>query len=255
MIPSASDATPVIAFSDLDDTLFQTAEKTRRWCGESDPHPAALDRAGAPLSFHAPAQRALLSLLSGAILIPVTGRNDAALARVTSPRFASYTITGHGAMVRGPGNRSLADWEARIAPQAAHAAPVLAELADALAPHLCQGARARVIHDGGIPAYLSIKTEQPYLLPTDHELRRLCHGLGADTWALHRNGRNLALLPPYASKRDAVAFVMERLRTEAAPVEPLFLGLGDSHTDAPFLRLCDFAITPKHAQLLEAPWI
>jgi hypothetical protein len=246
---------PVIVFTDLDDTLFQTVEKTRRWAGAAPLHPAAVDRAGKPLSFQAPAQQALLGLLRGATRIPVTGRNDEALARVTSPHFDSYLITGHGAMVRGPGGASLADWNVRVGPRAEAAAPVLARLAAELTRDLVRGARARIIEDGGLPAYVSVKAEQPFLLPADHKLRRLCNEHGAEGWALHRNGRNVALLPPYASKREAVAFVMAQLRAEAAPAAPLFLGLGDSRTDTAFLRLCDFAIVPKHAQLLEdAPW-
>jgi predicted mannosyl-3-phosphoglycerate phosphatase (HAD superfamily) len=57
----------------------------------------------------------------------------------------------------------------------------------------------------------------------------------------------MALLPPFADKEKAVAFLMRRIRDTV--LNPLFLGLGDSITDLPFLRLCHYAITPRGSQI------
>jgi phosphoserine phosphatase len=40
---------------------------------------------------------------------------------------------------------------------------------------------------------------------------------------------------------------MERLR-EQYP-QALFIGIGDSHTDLPFLRLCHYAMLPRVGQI------
>lgn len=255
LAPAGGGAPAVVVFTDLDDTLFQTEDKARRWAGREPLRCAATDRAGAPLSFHAPAQLAMLHLLRDATLIPVTGRNDVALARVTSPVFTSYTITGHGAVVRAPGRREIAAWMDAVRPRANAMQAPFADLEAHLLTAVEDGARVRVIRDAALPAYLSIKASHAGALPSDETLRQACAAAGVADWTLHRNGRNVALLPPYACKAKAVAFVMERIREAAAGESaPVFIGLGDSHTDGAFLRLCDFAITPRHCQLQEVAW-
>jgi hypothetical protein len=45
---------------------------------------------------------------------------------------------------------------------------------------------------------------------------------------------------------------MERLG--AGSSQPLFIGLGDSATDLPFLRLCHYALTPRGSQIQVLTW-
>ncbi|MEY6430797.1 hypothetical protein ABC977_00060 [Thioalkalicoccus limnaeus] len=251
--PSSLDPAPAMPppnaylFVDLDDSLLQTREK----CPTGPLTLAAHDRDGQPLSFHTPAQATLLGLLEGVPLIPVTGRNLTALRRVVSPRFASYRITSHGALVLGPDERPLPSWETQIDAQAAVWGPRLSAVA-AVAEDAIREAgvavRARVIEDLGFPVYLSLKGPEADLLALAERL--------APHWPdgrLHHNHHNLALLPPYADKAAAVRHLIDAI-TSISPVPPLFIGLGDSLTDLPFLRLCNFALVPRDSQIQRHTW-
>ena len=247
---------PVVVFTDLDDTLFQTAEKASARAGDAPVEVAALDRAGAPLSFHAPDQRTLLGLLEGAHLIPVTGRNGAALDRVISPRFESYRITGHGAMIYGADGVPLPSWYADVRAHAARLAPLfesLLETLDARLAPFAPGLRRRVIEDAEVPVYITVKAETDASRPDAQLLQSVldAHGL-SDGWRVHCNGRNAALLPPYACKAAAVRHVMTLLRAQTP--HTLFVGIGDSVSDTPYLKLCHFALTPRDSQIHMETW-
>jgi hypothetical protein len=72
------------------------------------------------------------------------------------------------------------------------------------------------------------------VLPTDNK------------WFLHRNGNNLSLVPQFLGKECAVRYVVEKHLGD----EPIWtIGIGDSVTDAGFLREYDFAITPGESQI------
>lgn len=238
----------VYVFVDLDDSLLQTREK----CRQGPLTEAAHDRTGAPLSFHTPQQRALLELFHGALLIPVTGRNLTALRRVVSPSFASYRITSHGALVLGPDERPLPGWDGRLREQVPYWTARLSDaagLAEELILSEQLGLRVRIIEDLGIPVYVSVKGPSP-------ELARLGELL-VPSWRdgiLHRNDQNLALLPSFADKAAAVRFLMDEIVHEANGEEPLFIGVGDSLTDLPFLRHCHFAVVPQHSQIQCCTW-
>ena len=62
------------------------------------------------------------------------------------------------------------------------------------------------------------------------------------------NANNVSLLPRALGKAQAVRW----LRDTHFPHATLTLGLGDSVSDLPFMRECDFALTPAHGQLLWA---
>jgi hypothetical protein len=247
---------PVVVFTDLDDTLFQTAEKASARAGDSPVQVAALDRAGVPLSFHAPDQVALLGLLEGARLIPVTGRNGPALDRVISPRFASYRITGHGAMIYGADGAPLPLWHADVQAHAARLAPLFASLLDTLGAQLAPsapGLRWRVIEDAEVPVYITVKADTDASLPDAARLQSVLDAHGhTEGWRVHCNGRNAALLPPYACKAAAVRYVMTLLRAQTPHI--LFVGIGDSVSDTPYLKLCHFALTPRDSQIHLESW-
>ena len=234
-------------FVDLDDSLLQTRDK----CRHLPLLGAALDRSGVPLSFHTPQQIALLDLFRDATLIPVTGRNLDALRRVVSPPFSSYRITSHGALVLGPDEQPLGAWRAALEGQLplwSERLTAISGLAHRQIRRRGLGLRARIIEDLGFPVYLSVKGPPK-------ELERLADDLAPEwtTGIVHRNDHNLALLPPFANKATAVRHVMGAIRA-ACGETPLFIGIGDSLTDLPFLRLCHFALVPQHSQIQECTW-
>lgn len=238
---------PVYVFTDLDDTLFQTRGK----CGDGPVHEAAYGKEGQALSFHTEEQLALLGLFGRATLIPVTGRNLAALSRVHSIQFPWVRITSHGALVLGADKRLLPSW-ARVLEAEMPAWSARFEEAVARAHERIQSARlslrAKVIYDQNIPVYVSIKGECDEIANMAEAFKPLWQD-----GTIHRNGHNMALLPPFACKARAVEHVMDLIREDAS-APPLFVGLGDSLTDVPFLKLCHFALTPQGSQIHQEAW-
>jgi len=244
----------VTVFTDLDDSLFATREKASVRADGGVLSTAAVDRGGAPLSFHSPDQLALLDLLGEATLVPVTGRNREALDRVASPRFEDYRIVSHGALIYAPDGEPLASWHARVEEQAACVADGMRMLVDAIGRRLgadVADLRTRVIEDGGVPVYVSVKAPAQFERAHAKEIASLAVSLGGE-WRVHCNGRNVAVLPPYADKAAAVTHVME-IKRESDP-GMVFVGVGDSLTDLPYLKLCHFAVIPQDSQIQGALW-
>lgn len=238
------DNSPLLVFSDLDDTLFQTRHKCQ---GPGPFVPVAYDRENAPLSFQGPRQRRLLALLQHAVWVPVTGRNSDALNRVTGHRFDWCKVTSHGAMRVDAEDRILPDWQPVLETALGLWEPRLVEAMAVINQGLTDYTgryRTTLVMDHNYPMYLSLKGEADAL--------DAAQPLIADCWpaegCVHRNGRNVALLPPFASKKDAVIMLIQRFSEENACL-PTTVGLGDSLTDTPFLRECDFALTPRHSQI------
>ncbi|MBK9951487.1 MAG: hypothetical protein IPP10_08200 [Candidatus Competibacteraceae bacterium] len=238
---------PVI-FLDLDDTILQTAPK----CPPGEPAlAAAVDRAGQALSFMTRSQQYLLAgWLEQGTVIPVTGRTDDALARVLIA-FDSWRITHHGAVIRQPDGRLPPWWRAEVEPRLIAAQPLLQELAERLKAGAAAGSYRVSSH--AIErrlTYISVKTEGDGAV-----LAGLRARLETDGWppelVLHHNGNNLALTVVGAQKQDAVRRVIAELEQEGPTVT---IGAGDSLTDIPFLRVCDFALVPKNSQIQRETW-
>lgn len=238
---------PVYVFTDLDNTLF----RAHAHCADTAAREAARDRDGRPLSWHTAEQLALLELLGDATLIPVTGRNLTSLKRVDSPAFPWLRITSHGALVLDPDGRLLPSWERQLPadPDAwsARLDEAHAHVTERIAAERLS-VRAEIVHDLDMPVYVSIKGDGADI----ERVACICAAIWHDG-TIHRNGRDLALLPPFACKARAVAHVMQRAR-EQAEMPPLFIGIGDSLGDIPFLTLCHFALTPRASQIQHRTW-
>lgn len=233
-------------FTDLDDTLFQTRGKCP---ADAALHTAAVDRQGQPLSFATEAQQHLLAWLEHGVVVPVTGRNSAALARVRLS-FPSFRITSHGAMVLGPEGSPDAHWLATLETTLRSWQSRLTEVLEKLEEHRQRHGlqlRCRIIEDQGLPCYLSVKGEAAALADMASVVGELW-----EPSLIHRNGENMALLPAFASKARAVTFVLERLAQ--AGIRPLSIGIGDSLTDMAFMQRCDYAMIPRRSQIQERLW-
>lgn len=234
-----------IIFTDLDDTLFQT----RRKCPDGiELVPAALDRNGEPYGFQTPTQKRLLKWLGAATLIPVTGRNPQAFARVQL-RFDSWAVLDHGATLLEPrGTLNLA-WRERIL---ALLEPQQAALKEAMK-----------IADGLNRAYglgCEIRTDlahdTPFMVVIKHPQRdNAALSALAKLWRVHTkslglwffaNDNNLSLIAAGVNKEHAVAWLLEHLQPD------LSFGCGDSIADVPFMDKCDFVISPRQSQWLRA---
>lgn len=238
----------IVIFLDLDDTILQTAPK----CPPGEPvAPAAMDRAGQALSFMTRAQQRLLEFwLAQATVIPVTGRTDDALGRVAIA-FTSWRITHHGAVIRQPDGALPAWWHDQMRPRLLAAQPLLQKVAS----HLEAGAPAggyRVSRHAVAEwlTYVSVKANGENAALAGVRARLEEAGLPPEL-ALHCNDNNLAVMVRGAQKHDAVRRVVMELQREGPIVT---IGAGDSLTDIPFLRACDFALTPKDSQIQRETW-
>ncbi len=235
-----------LVFVDLDDTLFQTERKNPQAV-----RLAAVDKQGQPLSFCSERQEAFLSWLAqGATLIPVTGRSVDAFRRVLLP-LGKQAICSFGGVILDANGDPEAAWHQKMATAAEATAHLLAELDGIVAESAAQHSvdvRHRVIWDMGLPLYLSVKHNRG----SEGEMGRLAAAVSPLTppgWTLHRNGNNMALLPPFLGKAAAVAFFLERFIKDESV---LTIGVGDSLTDVDFMRLCDYALAPTKSQIISA---
>jgi trehalose-6-phosphatase len=238
----------IVIFLDLDDTILQTAPK----CPPGEPViPVATDHAGRVLSFMTRAQQRLLAFwLEQGTVIPVTGRTDDALARVAIP-FDSWRITHHGAVIRRPDGRLPPWWLAEVRPLLVAAEPRLRDIAARLSAGAATGGyRVRSHSVEERLTYVSVKSNDDGMVLSRLRVELEEMGLPSQL-ALHHNGNNLALVVKGTQKHDAVRRVAVELERDGPIVT---IGAGDSLTDLPFLRTCDFALVPRASQIQTETW-
>ncbi len=237
-------------FVDLDDTLFQTPAK----CKPADALvPAAYYADGSVCSFTTAAQRALLEGFQAQMtLIPTTARSHAALERVALP-FSSYAITNFGGLILQPNGARDEHWHSQmgeaLTPMAAELLGVKARI-DEFQQQQGWPGRARLMAEAGLTFYVNIKDPEKNTARLDMLQQQVVEPWLADHasgFYLHRNGNNLAVLPPVLNKARAVVYLCTTLRAQYGEI--LTFGLGDSHSDAQFMTACDYAIIPKGSQL------
>ena len=240
-----------IALVDLDDTLFQTLRKRPADVPEADMTPLAYAKDGSPLSYATPRQMAFLTWLNEtALVIPVTARSLDALRRVRIPFAAA--ICAHGAVLLDDTGEPDPDWSATIAAAAALHAEDLARFTGRIAALAAdQGVpiSVRVLSEFDVGLYVIVKQPDADEGLLNGVVDAMVHEVPAD-WTVHRNGNNIALMPPFLGKQHAVERLLPGLRA-AHPTSPV-IGVGDSLSDAPFMALCDFAMTPTGSQLATA---
>ena len=231
----------IVIFTDLDDTLIQTKGKLP---DKANISLGATDRSGAPLSFFTQSQKLMLDLFAQnqATIIPVTGRNTDALNRVEYD-FSSFRVVSHGAVVLKDNDQVCENWLAEIEPLLQHWPDLLTrsnlEINRIIKQHDLD-ARSRVIIDKDIPAYISVKGEAQALQTIKQ------HNPLDEQFSRHENGRNHALLPPYASKKKAVEYIKKQMGLD---VNDLIIGIGDSLSDLAFMSSCQFSMLPVNSQI------
>lgn len=237
-----------IALVDLDDTLFQTVGKCPPDIPAERLTPLGFTRDGEALSFATPRQMRFLEWLADTtLLVPVTARSLDALRRVHIPFTAA--ICAHGGVILDDAGEIDPAWAEEIGTKAASHAPALAAFTDAIAAEAERTAtpiNARVLTEDGMPLYVLAKHAHADAAALNRVVDAAVAALPAG-WTDHRNGNNIALMPPYLGKQHAVARLLPALRARH-PDAPV-LGIGDSRTDAPFMAACDYAMLPTGSQL------
>jgi hypothetical protein len=251
-------------FCDLDGSLFDSGGNA--WGDERQP--VALNVRNQASSFINAQQRALIALITmgdeGLILVPNTARDLVSFRRVELP-FTDHAILSFGAVILTPpplGEKfGLPEprWHELIS-QASRAAEL--ELATVLATvdsaatalELKQSLRIEEMGDLAdmgemkLRLYVNVKESKAGALD---KLEAACRPLLPQGWWVHRNGHNLALLPPYLGKEKAQRWFLENLADSAlVGNNALSISLGDSASDLPFMATCDYALMPNSARFL-----
>lgn len=239
----------VTSFVDLDDTLFSSLKRHAR---TEELEPAATLSNGEVISFSNSKQRFLRNWLENAgRLIPVTARNEDAYRRVLQP-FSGPAILSHGATIISENGTVDAEWQSLVHRSLNESSRELLDLLQfiqATDAFMRGDVRSWLVYDESLPVYAVLKDNtrndgrlQSYVKESLTEW--------IDThpsYGFHCNGNNVAIIAPGVRKEKAVEFIIERTRRVSA--NPIFIGVGDSLTDEPFMSLCDFTVLLRGTQL------
>lgn len=231
-----------IIFSDLDDTIFQTARKM-----DSLPNSARLasEALNGSHSYMSEAQSAMMDWLLGSTrFIPVTARSTEALSRCTLP-FEDFRVCANGAVILMPDGTADRGWLEKSKQQANAARDTFDAMIDFIAVQSPVGRfRCWTVEEFGTGFYFCVKSNEGAQALDDIE--EGLSALAGTHLVRHRNDNNLSFTPAGISKRLAVEHLSAQLRQDG-PV-PVF-GMGDSLTDLPFMATCDMLVIPRTSQI------
>ena len=234
-----------LVLTDLDDTIMSTARKQTHLATCTL---TALNKKGEPSSWQNEAQRALWGWLGqfGAV-VPVTVRNRAALDRVKLP-MSPHAVWNNGASLAINGVLDQ-EWQAQIQAdlddlhiqgvwEAVHASlkTWLLEHPD-LPPTILRNVSQAEFQ--GRRLHLEIK--QPDVGQHVPELVARVRAVVADQLWVYPHYDVVAILPQRVRKENAVARLLEALKPDVT------VGVGDSPTDLPFMKLCDTLVMPSQS--------
>lgn len=236
-----SDRRPVL-FTDLDDTLFQTARKIAEPVCESR---LAAQATNGHHSYMTESQASMTQwLLASTRMVPVTARSTDALSRCRIP-FKNWKIAANGAVILNPEDQADSDWSAHIAQISQTFRTALDALDALICSHNADGRfRHWIVREEGKPIYFCVKSngEEAWL---DDLHEPLCSMTGEE-FLHHRNGNNMSVTPHGISKMAAVAHLIDR---NPEIRDGVIFAMGDSLTDLPFMGLADMMLIPPGSQI------
>ena len=240
-----------LLFVELDDTLFQSHNK----CTPStDSTPMAYLQDGSAISYANVKQLSMLKFWQqNYMMIPVTARNFDAFSRVAIQLSHGAVINYGGTVLLNDG--SIDDyWRQKSEGHAQQSQPILRDLVECLTEFSASVPTAelsvRIISDDGIDFYSLLKSKTGNLTQVSAAAEMIC-GLikneGLESYQVHHNGNNLAIMPPWLNKRNAVRYLLEQWQQKGDIVT---LGMGDSIIDLGFMSECDYLVVPNYSQIV-----
>lgn len=235
-----------LVFSDLDDTIFQTARKMKSppLTGQK---PVSVASNGSHSYMTAPQSLIFEWLNKTTRFIPVTARSTTALQRCTLA-FRDYQVAANGAVILLPNGKIDQTWIKQTKIISEQMSGLLLHLYEKVeADNADQKLRHWIVHEVGMPIYYCVKSNNYADHGADRleDLQSILTDLTAGQMLMHCNGNNLSFTPHKISKRRAVDYLIAKIGDANTPI----WGLGDSVTDVPFMELCDMLVIPRDSQV------
>ena len=242
----------MLILTDLDDTLFQTRRKCPDVPAERLATMSTLTD-GSASGYATPRQQNLLRWLRqdqvppplcDGTIVPVTARSRQVLHRVNIEQAPA--ICANGGCIITDDSVPDQEWHAHLQAQARATVDVdevYRGLIDLVSGEIF---RHWTVNEGDLALYIVIKSNVDNGTALDPLHGKITPHLPKG-WRLHRNGNNLAFLPPWLNKRSAAKYLIDQRRVDDPDL--LVIGLGDSHSDIGFMDVCDYAMTPTGSQI------
>ncbi|SMB88443.1 Hydroxymethylpyrimidine pyrophosphatase [Deinococcus hopiensis KR-140] len=227
---------------DLDDTVMLS----RRKLNPAEHTVSAVDAAGEALCHSTAQHLALLERFRDALVVPVTGRSEAAMGRVRLP-FSSYRVLDHGATVLYPDGSRDKVWDARVG-AGEDLTELTAELEARFSP--MAGYRVLPLETRAGPYGLCIKHAERGPEATAQAAVALRERASTLGWSFLNAPGAPSLVRPGVGKREACVYLLEHLCPDRT--RWVVFGAGDALSDVPFLSLCDFVVMPGQSALMQA---
>lgn len=238
-------------FADLDDTLFTTASKIP--VEQQAESVRVTDASNGNHSFTMEKHKRLLEWINPLKLIPVTARGSDAFSRVDAAyKQGPFSIIANGAVILDAAGTPNEKWSESVKQILAPNQDIIADLPKLMlriADNMDADVRTWNVEEGACGStYCVVKSNMKdngaCLQQVEAEARRTLNEV--ESFRIHRNGNNLAILPPGISKALATRFVIAELSENE---NVTCVGVGDSLSDLEFMKACDFWMTPSHSQL------
>jgi hypothetical protein len=235
----------VLIATDLDRTLIYSAAAAALDGAEHAPDVVTVEHLdGRPISFMTTVAAAMLAkLATEQLVVPVTTRTQAQLARVRLPGPPPrYAIAANGGvlLVNGAPDRG---WAETVRAAVGEAAPLDAALAALSAVCTSDWAAAPRVAEELFCYVVVDRRAMP-----EGTLERLTDWAQTAGWAASLQGRKLYLVPAPLTKSAAVAETARRAGTEFT------LAAGDSLLDRDLLLNADGGVRPGHGEIAESGW-
>lgn len=263
-----------VIFSDLDDTLFcslnkhkqkqkQTQKQDKNQNINENLKPIAYLQDNSPICFADSKQQQFLNIITqqiqNSILIPTTARNFDAFSRVKNIQFTNEVILNYGGIILTNYNAENQSFNIDnnyynlIENQAKQQQNLLTDYLHFLEFHnnkieFNYEGKIKIVYDFDLPFYLVVKAKnnninlvEKFYLLLQQQLIKNNH---QNDFILYFNANNLALIPKYLNKKNAVEYLIKNKYNN-----DLTFGVGDAVVDIDFMKLCDYQICIKNTQI------
>jgi HAD superfamily hydrolase (TIGR01484 family) len=234
----------ILIFLDLDDTIFQTKRKNSQGIIQAT-NPENPEN----ISFMTEGQKLFTDIFlnrDNVKIIPVTARDMEQYKLTllsnnpnitTAVTYFSAVITDHGEIDQ--------EWQEHIKNSYSKLKFSVREIMEKITANAdLENFKIHSVEDFYIVIKNRSKDKNQYIIQNE-ELKNKLSAMINDEYYIHYNSNNIAVLPKFLDKKNAVEYLIKKYR----PL--LTIGAGDSITDLNFMELCDFKIIPKNSQINE----